>query len=118
MIDEQELEEFGKAILTGVTVGLGSQVLLFGDKLSLIVQCPYRCNRLGIESWGHGENAKTSNLIFGFLNEKVESASCDSDGVLSIFFTGEKSISIVPEKDGLESYVLSSKYGISPVLMI
>jgi hypothetical protein len=84
--------------VSGIAVGLGSQVLLFVGKLSLIVQCPYRCSRLGIESWGHGGNAKTSNLIFGFLNEKVESASCDLDGVLSIFFTGEKSMSIFQKK--------------------
>ncbi|MGY4494891.1 hypothetical protein [Pseudomonas sp. TE3610] len=114
MIDELELNEFSSTLLTGVTVGIGSQVLIFENGASILIQCPFRCVFKGHEQWGHGEDVSTSVIFFDFLNLKVEGALIGEDGVLTMKFGGDYFV-IVPEADGLESYVVNTKFGISPV---
>jgi len=113
MIDKLELNEFSSAILIGVTVGVGSQVLIFGNGASILIQCPFRCVFEGREQWGHGEEVPTSVIFFDFLNLKVEVALMGEDGVLTMKFGGGYFV-IVPEADGLESYVVNTKFGMSP----
>lgn len=40
MISDSDLAEMVPSALTGVTVGIGSQILLFGDMASGLIQCP------------------------------------------------------------------------------
>lgn len=39
MINDSDLAEMIPSALTGVTVGIGSQILLFGDMASVLIQC-------------------------------------------------------------------------------
>lgn len=116
MIDELELNEFIYTLLTGVTVGVGSQVLIFGNGASILIQCPFRCVFKGREQWGHGEDVSTSVIFFDFLNLKAEGALMGEDGVLTVHFGGGYFV-IVPEADGLESYVVNTKFGVSPMTL-
>ncbi|MGY2262202.1 hypothetical protein [Pseudomonas sp. SDO55104_S430] len=117
MINESEMEELRSAVLTGVTVGVGSQVLIFGNGVSVLIQCPFKCDSKGSERWGHGEEVATASLVFDFLNHKVDSAY-DEGGVLTLDFAGVGSLVIVPDSNGLESYVLTTKFGVTPVSVI
>lgn len=53
-------------IAPGVTVGIGSQILLFGGRASVLIQCPFICDINRVCKWGHGEGAATSSLLFDF----------------------------------------------------
>lgn len=118
MINKSDLEELRSAVLTGVTISVGSQVLIFGSGVTVIIQCPFKCDIKSNERWGHGEEFATSPLLFDFLNHKVESACFEAGGELSLDFGYVGSLVIVPDKNGLESYVLTTSLGISPVSVI
>ncbi|MDD1017134.1 hypothetical protein [Pseudomonas rubra] len=111
------LAEMTPSALTGITVGVGSQTLLFGDMGSILVQCPFVTENKKICKEGHGENATTSPLLFDFLNLDVEVFSIDDFGVLTIKFSTGMGLKIIPEKNGLESYVVSTRRDIFPILL-
>ncbi|XXE51913.1 hypothetical protein J3P96_16515 [Pseudomonas sp. R3-56] len=116
MISDSDLAEMVPSTLTGVTVGIGSQILLFGDIASVLIQCPFTSDINGICKWGHGEDANTSPLLFDFLNIDVKTFSMDGFGVLTITFSAKMILKIFPEKNGLESYVVSTRRDIFPIL--
>lgn len=118
MIHESELSELRSAVLTGVTIGIGSQILIFGNGVTVLIQCPFKCDSNGSEEWGHGEEVTSGVLIFDFLNHKVKNACLQVGGILMLDFEGVGSLMVVPESNGLESYVLTTKFGISPVSVI
>lgn len=115
MINDSDLAEMIPCALTGVTVGIGSQILLFGDIASVLIQCPFVCEMNGVYKWGHGEDAATSPLLFDFLNLDMEAFSIDNFGVFTITFSTKMILKVFPEKNGLESYVVSTRRGIFPI---
>lgn len=118
MINEADLAELKSALLVGVTVGIGSQVLIFGNGATVLIQCPFKCDNQGREQWGHGEQVYTSALFFDFLNNQVESASLEEGEILVLKFESLRSLRVVPERNGLESYVITTRFGICPVAVI
>jgi hypothetical protein len=118
MINEADLAELDSTVLTGVTVGVGSQVLIFGSGATVLIQCPFISEVQGRKQQGHGEDVNTSELFFDFLNFQVTSASLEEGGVLVMEFEGGKSLRVIPECNGLESYVISTRLGICPVAVI
>ncbi|MCU1738633.1 MULTISPECIES: hypothetical protein [unclassified Pseudomonas] len=117
VIDNADLAELQSSLFTGVTVGLGSQVLNFENSVSILIQCPFKCEIEGGVKWGHGEEAIDSALLFSFLNHRVEQVSIESDGTLIMRFD-VGGVTILPERNGLESYVFTSRLGICPVAII
>lgn len=117
MINDADLMELKSAVLTGVTVGIGSQILIFGNGASVIVQCPFLCDIDGRESWGSGEEPYTSQVLFDLLNLRVVSASFLNDKILALKFEEGALLKVCPERNGLESYVLITCLGICPVIM-
>lgn len=115
MINEADLAELESTVLTGVTVGIGSQVLIFGNGATVLVQCPFTSEIQGQKKQGHGEHVNTSALFYDYLNSQVISASLEDGGRLVLKFEGMKLLKIVPECNGLESYVISTRHGICPV---
>lgn len=118
MIEERDLAEFSKTILTGITVGSGSLVLLFANGAHVLVQCPFELLEQGTIRHGHGEHTVDSTLLFGYLNCTVESAAIDDGSILTFNFECGRRLRIVPERNGFESYVITTRYGICPVIAI
>jgi hypothetical protein len=52
MIGESDLAELGAAVLTGVTIGVGSHILIFGNGVTLLIQCLFKTNSESGERWG------------------------------------------------------------------
>jgi hypothetical protein len=117
MINESDLTELRSAVLTGVTIGVGSQILIFGNGVTLLIQCAFKRAGKGVARWGHGEKAATSLLIFDFLNHEVVNASFEVEGILVLDFGSLGALEVIPESNGFESYVLTTRFGISPVLV-
>ncbi|MGE8067056.1 hypothetical protein [Pseudomonas sp. NPDC089569] len=117
MINDSDLAEMTPSALTGVTVGISSLILLFGDMASVLIQCPFACDISRVCRWGHGEDPSTSPLLFDFLNLDVEGFSIDSFGVFTITFSREMILKIYPEKNGFESYVVSTRRDVFPILV-
>jgi len=115
MINEADLAELESTLLTGVTVGIGSQILIFGNGSTVLVQCPFIRELHGQKQQGHGEDVYTSVLLFDYLNNQVTSALLEEGGELVLEFEGKKLLRIFPECNGLESYVISTRLGICPV---
>ncbi|VVE84029.1 hypothetical protein [Pandoraea sputorum] len=115
MVEERDLVELRYASLTGVTVGIGSLSLVFASGAQILIQCAFECAEEGVRRCGHGEDVNTSPVLFGYLNHMVESAVMDSDAALSLRFDDRKLLKIVPERNGLESYVITTRHGICPI---
>ncbi|RKE24462.1 hypothetical protein B0G76_8350 [Paraburkholderia sp. BL23I1N1] len=116
MIEEKDLAEFCATILTGVTVGIGSLILLFASGAHVLVQCTFQCIERGNVRHGHGEQATDSSLLFEYLNHTVGSAEIDNESVLTLNFEDGKHLKIIPERNGLESYVVTTRFGVCPVI--
>jgi len=116
MITDNEICEFEQSIFTGVTVGIGSIILLFSSGARVLIQCPFECEQKEHSHMGHGEAVLTSSFLFPFLNKKVE---------LCGFLNGEtlkypldvKGVYIYPERNGLESYVITTNQGDYPIVV-
>jgi len=117
MIDEADFAELKSTLLTRVTVGVGSQVLIFGSGATIMVQCHFCCESAGREQWGHGEKIHTSALFFDFFNHRIEDALLECGEILVLRFEGGRFLKIVPERNGLESYVVTTRFGICPVVV-
>jgi hypothetical protein len=49
------------------------------------------------------------------LNRRVKEAGLEKGEKLVVTFDDRKLLEIIPEENGLESYVLTTRYGICPV---
>lgn len=116
MITDAELHEFEQSIFTGVTVGVGSLVLLFSSGARVMIQCPFQCGEKGHLHTGHGENLSTSNFLFPLLNQVVRSCSVVDGEILRLSFDNERYIQVLPENNGFESYVITTSHGDYPVI--
>jgi len=117
MITDAELHEFEQSIFTGVTVGVGSLVLLFSSGARVMIQCPFQYGEKERLLTGHGEVLSTSNFLFPLLNQVVRRCFVLDGEILSLFFDNEKYINIYPENNGFESYVITTSHGDYPVII-
>jgi hypothetical protein len=118
MIEKDDLSELKSTILTGITVGIGSIVLLFASGAHILVQCDFECGDADNVFHGHGENVDSSVELFRFLNHRVKDIDFDINLTLKIRFDGDGYLKIIPENNGLESYVLTTRHGICPVIAL
>lgn len=116
MITDAELHEFEQSIFTGVTVGVGSLILLFSSGARVMIQCPFQCGEKGQLHTGHGENLSTSNFLFPLLNQVVRRCSVVDGEILRLSFDNERYIQVLSENNGFESYVITTSYGDYPVI--
>ena len=56
--------------------------------------------------------------MLNYVNHKVGHAFMGEGEVLVLDFGGQGSLAIFPDLNGLESYALTTKSGVSPVLVI
>ncbi|MBY5985482.1 hypothetical protein KUW18_15425 [Halomonas sp. DP5Y7-2] len=85
-VDDDDVAEFEKCALVGITVGVGSFVLTFKNDNSIVMSCRFETTINGCGFEGHGEEPETSSLLFSLLNSNVASSSLLSDGVLFYCF--------------------------------
>jgi len=101
---------------TGVLVGVGSIILHFNGVCSLLLQCPFEVCEGATTKSGHGESRETSANLFDLLNQCVVDAHADPTGQIFLTFGGRRTIKIMPDRSGFESYVLSTPKGVHPVI--
>ncbi|WP_122301444.1 hypothetical protein [Pseudomonas syringae] len=116
MLDKNDLLELQATDFVGVTVGIGSQVLIFSNGSTVMLQCPFECKSNDGVALGHGEDCFTAVLLFEFLNECLKETFFEA-GTLTLVFENSKIIKIVPDRNGLESYVVCTRLGICPVMI-
>jgi hypothetical protein len=112
---QAELNDLKDALFVGVLVGVGSIILQFANGSTLLVQCPFAVQNLGVSHMGHGETADTSMSLFGLLNEQVSTVLVDASGQTTLEFGTSRSIRIIPDHSGYESYVVRTSKGVFPV---
>lgn len=116
MITQSELDELDQAIFTGITVGVGSLILLFSTGVTILVQCPFQCGRNDHLLAGHGEELMTSTLLFPFLNQRIKNVEMMDGSILKLVFHNVYEIYIIPDASGFESYVITTSQGAYPVI--
>ncbi|MBY5967667.1 hypothetical protein [Halomonas denitrificans] len=116
-VDYEDVAEFENCALVGVTVGVGSFVLAFTNDNSIVMSCRFEMVANGCSFEGHGEEPETSRFLFGLLNGDVDSSSLLCDGSVVLLFSHGEELKIIPESNGLESFVISTKRGISPMIV-
>jgi hypothetical protein len=105
-----------KQAFTGVLVGVGSIILHFGGgSCALLIQCPFEVHEGGISKNGHGHSRETSVILFDFLNQDVVDTHVDPSGQIALEFSERRTVKIIPDHSGFESYVLSTPKGVHPV---
>jgi hypothetical protein len=114
-LDDADLEQLTNVLLTGVLVGAGSLILQMANGASILVQCPFEVSGSSARALGHGESYETASLLFPFLNRTIGAAALGPSGALELRFGSNQQISIVPDRAGLESYVVRTSRGIVPV---
>lgn len=118
MIENIDLDEFRQTQLTSVTVGLGSIIIQFGTGAHILVQCPFEISDGGLHWSGHGETPDSAAVLFKLLNHRTDLVELDQEMTLCLHFESDLTLRIVPQTDGLESYVLTTRHGICPVIVI
>ncbi|WP_146189251.1 hypothetical protein [Pseudomonas protegens] len=116
MLEKDELLELQATDFVGLTVGVGSQILLFSNGSAVMLQCPFECEGKGGVALGYGESVLTAVLLFEFLNERLMEALFD-DGILTLVFGGGGRIRVIPDRNGLESYVVCTRHGVCPIMV-
>jgi hypothetical protein len=106
MITEGDIASLPGACLTGVLVGVGSLVLGFSNDAWITVSCPFFVESEGVCREGHGEDVNSSPLLFPCLNETILRSYLEPGNVLVTEFERGRLVRIVPDDDGLESYVV------------
>jgi hypothetical protein len=114
--DVHAVKGFEGEFLTGVLVGKGSLVL-FLEEAQVIVQCPFEVASSAGVAIGHGEIPLTSTHLFELLNRRVAKAEMSEKKILQLTFENGLSLSVLPEKNGLESYVMTVGGEIYPVIL-
>jgi len=115
LTEDRVLAEFCHTIFSGVTVGIDSIILLFVSGAQILFQCAFECTDADSSRLGHGEDASTSPILFGCLNHVVEAAEIDHENTLTLNFDDGMCLRIIPERNGLESYVVTTHHGIFPI---
>ncbi|WP_186162669.1 hypothetical protein [Burkholderia gladioli] len=120
MIEDRDLEEVVGRDIVGVMINPGSVSLYFnGDDGRggwILVQCRFVFQTAAGRIIGNAGFPEFSNSLLDCLKKKVVDADFDERKILTLNFENKQFLKLIPEKDGLESYVLHTAQGIIPVI--
>ncbi|WP_029970997.1 hypothetical protein [Paraburkholderia graminis] len=120
MIEKRDLDEIVGKEITGVTVNPGSVSLSFngsgGSGGWILVQCRFVLQAVGSQTLGNATLPESAASLLSCLKRKIVDARFDEGKVLTLHFEDKQLLQLIPEKDGLESYVLHTAQGIVPVI--
>lgn len=120
MIENRDLDEIVGREISRVAINPNSVSVFFDNSDGrggwLLVQCQFIFHVSGRDVIGKATVPESSAALLGCVGRRVINALFDKSKVLKIYFENEQSLRIVPEKDGLESYVLHTQQGIVPVI--
>lgn len=115
-LEERDLAELLGQSLYSVYVSKSSLKLVFENGASVLLQCPFSVLEAAQTQAGNGESPETALLLIPFFNETVQSVRFGESHELTLAFEGNRTLTVMPESDGFESYVVSTKHGICPVI--
>ncbi|MGN3967313.1 hypothetical protein ACS0ZG_36285 [Burkholderia gladioli] len=120
MIEDRDLEEIVGRDIVGVMINPGSVSLYFngadGRGGWILVQCRFVFKTAAGRIIGNDEFPEFANPLLNCLGKKVVDADFDERKVFTLNFENKQFLQLIPEKDGLESYVLHTAQGIIPVI--
>ena len=109
-LTKQECDSFVGCYFSSACMGIGSILLRFlganSEGIDVAVTTKFEWRDHENHVFGDGTNPSTTAALFPLLNLTVIHAQQDELNVLQISFEGQKYLKIVPDKNGLESYVV------------
>ncbi|WGS51684.1 hypothetical protein LFL96_09375 [Paraburkholderia sp. D15] len=124
MISKRDLAEIIGSEITGVGINPASVSMEFGrgcrDSGSgwILIQCGFSLQHSEDEIIGDASSPQSSGSLQRCLNQLVVDANFDEQKVLTLTLESDLIVRIVPDVDGLESYVLHTSQGIVPVIAV
>ncbi|WP_186209223.1 hypothetical protein [Burkholderia gladioli] len=120
MIEDRDLEEIVGRDIVEVMINPGSVSLYFngadGRGGWILVQCRFVFQTAAGRIVGNAEFPEFANPLLDCLGEEVVDADFNERKVITLNFENKRFLQLIPEKDGLESYVLHTAQGIIPVI--
>jgi hypothetical protein len=120
MIKEFDLKEVIGTEITGIMVNPSSVSLSFSDVNRhggwILMQCRFALQMAGECTMGNATAPELSASLLGCLKKKIVDAHFNENKILTLYFEDDNFLQFIPEKDGLESYVLHTVQGIFPVV--
>lgn len=120
MIERDDLDEIVGRRVTNVAINPTSVSLCFDGQGKgggwLLIQCSYALRLGESDITGAATEPESAKPLLHCLEENITNANFDSDKVLTLFFERGQFLKIMPESDGLESYVLHTRRGIVPII--
>jgi hypothetical protein len=120
MIQKNDLEEIVGREVSRVAINPGSVALSFGkngvENGWILIQCCFVLYVAGNVISGKAIVPEAASPLLHCLEKSIVDASYDESKVLTLFFNDKEYLQLIPEKDGLESYVIHTKQGIVPVI--
>lgn len=110
--DQQVLQQGARSLtdttLTAVVVGRAQISLVFSDKSSIDLQCPFEIYDDQGVYHGHGCTSATAVNLFRFLNLNIALVEVSGDRETTLTFSESSGIRIKSEETGYESYILNT----------
>jgi hypothetical protein len=124
MIGKRDLAEIIGSEVTRIGIHPASVSMEFGrgcrDSGSgwILIQCGFSLQHSEGEIIGSANSPQSSSCLQRCLNQLVVDATFDEQKVLSLAVESDLIVRVVPDLDGLESYVLHTSQGIVPVIAV
>ncbi|WP_147394061.1 hypothetical protein [Paraburkholderia sp. BL23I1N1] len=124
MISQRDLAEIIGSEITGVGINPASVSIEFSrgcrDSGSgwILIQCGFSLQHSEGESIGNGSSPQSSTCLHRCVHKIVVDANFDEHKVLTLVLDSDLIVRVVPELDGLESYVLHTSQGIVPIIAV
>ncbi|CAG4890630.1 hypothetical protein [Paraburkholderia gardini] len=124
MISKRDLAEIIGSEITGVGINPASVSMEFGRGYRysgsgwILIQCGFSLEHSEGEIIGDASSPQSSSSLQRCLNQLVVDANFDEQKVLTLTLESDLIVRIVPDLDGLESYVLHTSQGIVPVIAV
>jgi hypothetical protein len=120
MITKNDLGEIIGREITGIMINPASVSLSFNKSNEvggwILMQCRYLLRSDNIDFDGDATVPQSAQALLHCLRRKITNASFDEAKVLTFFFSDGQFLKLIPQKDGLESYVLHTRQGIVPII--
>lgn len=124
MIEKRDLAEIIGSEITKVGINPASVSMEFnrgcrvGGSGWILIQCGFSLQHSEGEIIGNASSSQSSRLLQRCVNKIVVDANFDEKKVLTLTLGSDLIVRVVPELDGLESYVLHTSQGIVPVIAV
>jgi len=120
MISKRDLDEIVGCEVVRIDINPASVSMSFNRRGReggwILIQCRFSLSDSDEDSSGTASVPESAASLLRCLKQIIADAHFDESKALTLFLENGMIVRLLPEKDGLESYVLHTRRGIVPVI--